>query len=183
MQMLNILLFITSIIFCKGFTKGFIKGLSPKLNRFSTRLNARLISTTFYEDDDGNDRRRKTYNYDYDYHYNYDYYSINDAFIPLINEDIINEDIINEDIINEDIINKDVNINNYETLYTLIWFDCDDCRKLLEDVKNARKKILYIDGSYYFFDENDETNTPIFYKDDELIATDVFSIYEELFYN
>ena len=73
--------------------------------------------------------------------------------------------------------------NNEETMYTLIWFDCEDCRKILSDIKNDNKKIIYIDGSYYFFDENDETNTPLFYKDDELIATDVFSIYEELFYN
>ena len=38
--------------------------------------------------------------------------------------------------------------------------------------------MLYINGGYYFFDENDETSTPLFYKDDELIATDLFSIYE-----
>jgi hypothetical protein len=68
-------------------------------------------------------------------------------------------------------------------LYTLIWFNCEDCIKLLGDIKNDGKKILYIDGSYYFFDENDETNTPLFYKNDELIATDIFGIYEELFYN
>lgn len=69
-------------------------------------------------------------------------------------------------------------------LYTLVWFDCEDCKQLLLDVKkHQRNNISYINGSYYFFDENDETNTPIFYKNDELIATDIFSIYEELFYN
>ena len=69
-----------------------------------------------------------------------------------------------------------------ETFYSLIWFDCDDCKQLLEDVKNDHKQMAYIDGGYYFFDKDDETSTPLFYKNDELIATDVFSIYEELFF-
>ena len=153
---------------CNEFAKGFVQGFTKrftKLNRISkTKLNARITSTTFYEDEDGNDRRRKIYNYNYNYNYKtgYDYSSRVDKFIPE---------------------NTEEEMDGYETLYTLIWFDCEDCRQLLSDVKNARKKILYIDGTYYFFDENDETNTPIFYKNDELIATDVFSIYEELFFN
>lgn len=77
--------------------------------------------------------------------------------------------------------NNDILFNNI--LYTLIWFDCCDCNKLLLDIKEAGKEILYINGSYYFFDENDATNNPLFYKNDDLIATDLFSIYEELFYN
>jgi hypothetical protein len=75
-------------------------------------------------------------------------------------------------------------VENYEIIYTLIWFDCDDCKELLSDVKKNGIKILYINGSYYFFDEDDEdheTNSPIFYKNNELIATDLFSIYEKLF--
>lgn len=151
---------------CNEFAKGFVQGFTKrftKLNRISkTKLNARITSTTFYEDEDGNDRRRKIYNYNYNYKTGYDYSSRVDKFIPE---------------------NTEEEMGDYETLYTLIWFDCEDCRQLLSDVKNARKKILYIDGTYYFFDENDETNTPIFYKNDELIATDVFSIYEELFFN
>jgi len=69
-------------------------------------------------------------------------------------------------------------------LYTLVWYDCEDCKQLLLDVKkHQRNNIAYINGSYYFFDEHDETNSPLFYKNDQLIATDLFSIYEELFYN
>ena len=78
--------------------------------------------------------------------------------------------------------NNDILFSN-NILYTLIWFDCCDCNKLLLDTKKAGKEILYINGSYYFFDENDVTNNPLFYKNDDLIATDLFSIYEELFYN
>jgi hypothetical protein len=165
MRMLTTLLFITVIISCKTFVQGFTKGFT-KLKRISkTKLNARITGTTFYKDDDGNDRRRKMYNYGHDYRnsFLFDSDSSSHPIIPANREDI--------------------EMYDYETLYTLIWYDCEDCRKLLEDVKNARKKILYIDGTYYFYDENDETNTPIFYKDDKLIATDIFSIYEELFYN
>jgi len=176
--MLTTLLFIVIIVSCETFTKGFKNRFSRKLNTrlFNPRLgpfsktkqNVRLTSTTFYEDENGNDKRNKKYNYNYDF---YSYSDLNDdirenQFIPLNNEQIDTQQ-----------------MDESETLYTLIWFDCEDCRNLLSHVKNERKQILYIDGSYYFFDENDETNTPIFYKNDELIATDVFSIYEELFYN
>jgi hypothetical protein len=125
-----------------------------------TKLNARITSTTFYEDENGNDKRRKKTNYDYYSGFYFNHIPEKQIICP-----------------------NNRNVDNEELLYTLIWFDCEDCRKLLNDVKNTGKKILYIDGTYYFFDENDETNTPIFYKNDELIATDVFSIYEELFYN
>jgi hypothetical protein len=86
---------------------------------------------------------------------------------------------------------KNCNNNNFNNnilsgcniSYTLIWFDCCDCKKLLIDIKEAGKEIFYINGSYYFFDENDAANNPLFYKNDDLIAMDLFSIYEELFYN
>jgi hypothetical protein len=126
-----------------------------------TKLHVRLTSTSFYDDnyEDWNDKRKKKYIYNYESDSNFNNHR-EEEIIPQNNKKLDND-----------------------TLYTLIWFNCEDCKKLLRDVKNERKKILYIDGSYYFFDENDETNTPLFYKNDELIATDIFSIYEELFYN
>jgi len=99
-----------------------------------TKLNVRLTTTCFC-DDDRNDKRKIEYKYGYD------------------------------------------------TPYTLVWFDCEDCKQLLRDVKNDGIEILYVNGTYYFFDETDETNSPLFYKNDQLVATDLFSIYEELFYN
>jgi hypothetical protein len=166
------LLFIVIIISCKTFTEGF-----AKLRRFSMKTNMRtvpfsktkttlsLTSACFDDNDDdedyGNDNRKKKYNFNYGSDTDFDNH---------IREEQI-------------IIQNNKILENYETVYTLIWFDCDDCKQLLRHVKNERKKILYIDGSYYFFDENDEKNTPLFYKNDDLIATDVFSIYEELFYN
>jgi predicted ATP-grasp superfamily ATP-dependent carboligase len=167
--MLTTLLFIAIIISCKTFVKGFAKfhRFPIKINRrmisFSkTKLNIRLTSTRFY-DDDGKDKRNKKYSYNYE----------SDSNFNNIQEERFLQNI--EKLDNEKLDN--------EILYTLIWFNCEDCKKLLKDIKNESKQILYIDGTYYFFDENDETNTPLFYKNDELIATDVFSIYEELFYN
>ena len=163
--MLTTLLFIAIIISCKTFTKGFTMlpsfSINPRMTPFSkTQLNVRLTSTRFYEDANDKNKRKKNYNY-YEFDSNFNSHIRKEQTVLLNNE----------------------KLDNNETLYTLIWFDCEDCMKLLSDVKNAHKKILYIDGGYYFFDENDETNTPIFYKNDELIATDLFSIYEELFYN
>jgi hypothetical protein len=168
------LLFIAIIISCKTFTEGFAKlrcfSMKTKMRTvpFSkTKTKLSLIGSCFdddeYDDDDeyGSDKRKKKYNFNYGSDTDFDNH---------IREEQI-------------ILKNNKKLENYETVYTLIWFDCDDCKQLLRDVKNERKKILYIDGSYYFFDENDETNTPLFYKNDDLIATDVFSIYEELFYN
>jgi hypothetical protein len=155
--------------------------LNPLLIPFSkTKLNVRLTSTTFYDEDNDEDNDEDKEKLNKKYNYNYEYYSdcASDSDFNL-NNHIREEQIIlsnNETVDSEEVY-------NFETLYTLIWFDCENCRQLLNDIKNECKKIVYIDGSYYFFDENDETNTPLFYKDDELIATDLFTIYEELFYN
>jgi hypothetical protein len=135
------------------------------LNPFSkTKLNLMITGSTCCDDDeyphdyhdyvDRNDNRKKKYNYHFDSDLN----------------------------LNLNYNNKEY--DDTECLYTLIWYDCKDCKELLNCViKNERKKILYINGGYYFFDEDDETNSPILYKNDELIATDLFSIYEELIYN
>jgi hypothetical protein len=150
--MLTTLLFIAIIISCKTYAKGF-----TKLSRFSrkTNLHARLTSTNFYDNtDDENDNRNKKY-------------------ISNFNNRIQEE---------QHIIPNNESIDDNEPFYTLIWFDCEDCKNILRCFKNERKQLLYINGGYYFFDENDETSTPLFYKDDELIATDIFGIYEELFF-
>jgi len=152
--MLTTLLFIAIIISCKTFAKGF-----TKLPRFSrkTNLHVRLTSTDFYDNNDGErDRRTNKYNYEY----------------------VSNNHNQEEQLI---IPNNEIPSDN-DVLYTLIWFDCEDCKNLIQYLKNEHKQILYINGGYYFFDENDETSTPLFYKDDELIATDIFGIYEELFF-
>jgi hypothetical protein len=94
----------------------------------------------------------------------------------------LNDDLGDNSNSNNNNFNNDILFSS-NILYTLIWFECYDCNKLLLDIKETGKDILYINGSYYFFDENDVTNNPLFYKNDDLIAIDLFSIYEELFYN
>jgi hypothetical protein len=174
--MLTTLLFIAIIINSISFTKGFTK-LNPRLIPFSkTKLHVRLTSTTFYDDKDENDKRNK---YDFNYDCNYDYYS-NPNRVSDSDSDFNFNNHIRDEL---PIIPNDEKVDDYETLYTLIWFDCEDCINLLRYLKNDNKKILYVNGTHYFFDENDETNRPLFYKNDQLIATDVFSIYEELYYN
>ena len=159
--MLTTLLFIAIIISCKTFTKGF-----TKLPRFliKSTLNARLTSTDFYEDEgedeDENDKRNKKHNFNYEYDSNFNNHIHEEGLIMQNNEQL----------------------DDNEVFYTLIWYDCEDCQNLLRDIKKDRNQMLYINGGHYFFDENDETNTPLFYKNDELIATDIFSIYEELFF-
>jgi hypothetical protein len=129
----------------------------PSFSR-DTKLHARLTSTRFYDNaDDENDKRNKKYNYEY---------------VSNFNNHIQEEQLM---------IPTNENPDGNEVLYTLIWFDCEDCKILLRHLKKECKQMLYINGGYYFFDENDETSTPLFYKDDELIATDLFSIYEEIF--
>jgi hypothetical protein len=155
------LLFIAIIISSNMFIKGFLN-----LNRFSIKKTMRLnvmrlnvmrlnlkLTTTCFDDDDDWNNKRKQ-------KYNY-----NDGSNSNFNNQIHQEQ------------------NYINNIYTLVWYDCDECKELLTHIKNNRKNISYINGSYYFFDVNDKTNTPLFYKNDELIATDVFSIYEELFYN
>jgi len=165
--MLTTLLFIAIIISFKTFSKGFMK-LNTRFGPFSkSKLLARVTSTTYYDDDEPNDKQKKIYNFNYEF--------CSDLDLNFNNHDP--EQIILPN--NE----KYVVYNVDDTLYTLIWFDCKECIDLLRDIKNDCKKILYINGTYYFFDENDETNTPLFYKNSELIATDLFGIYEELFYN
>jgi hypothetical protein len=160
------LLFILIIISFQTFSKGFLK-----VDSFLMKLNVRkilftkrklniILSSIFYDDVDDASSSKKNKN-NYESYFNF-------------NNNIMEE---------QNILKTEEGGHNNDILYTLIWFDCDDCKKLLNDVNKECKNVLYINGSYYFFDENDESNSPLFYKNDELIATDVFSIYEELFYD
>jgi len=69
-------------------------------------------------------------------------------------------------------------------LYTLIWYDCDSCRKLLQDMENLRLKNVYINGGEYFYDIDDvdnKYNTPLLYKEDVFIGDNLFDIYAEIY--
>ena len=69
-------------------------------------------------------------------------------------------------------------------LYTLIWYDCESCKKLLQDMEDLRLKNVYINGGEYFYDIEDadsKFNTPLMYKEDVFIGDNLFDIYAELY--
>lgn len=76
-----------------------------------------------------------------------------------------------------------LNENNLP-LYTLIWYDCEPCRKLLYEMEKLQLKNVYINGGSYFYDIDDidsKFNTPLMYKDDVYIGDNLFDIYAEIY--
>jgi hypothetical protein len=85
--------------------------------------------------------------------------------------------------------NRDMNMKKIvemdlsdEPIYTLIWYDCPECKQLLDIMDQENKKSIYINASYYFYDDNEDilVNKPLFYKDEEFISDDLFDIYMEI---
>ena len=69
-------------------------------------------------------------------------------------------------------------------LYTLIWYDCEHCRKLLYEMEKLQLKNVYINGGSYFYDIEDvdsKFNTPLMYKEDIFIGDNLFDIYAEIY--
>ena len=69
-------------------------------------------------------------------------------------------------------------------LYTLIWYDCESCKKLLHDMENLQLKNVYINGGSYFYDIEDidnKFNTPLLYKEEVFIGDNLFDIYAEIY--
>ena len=69
-------------------------------------------------------------------------------------------------------------------LYTLIWYDCEPCKKLLYDMENLQLKNVYINGGEYFYDIEDidsKFNTPLLYKEEVFIGDNLFDIYAEIY--
>jgi len=135
-------------------SNGFAKGFGfTKSPRFSRKTSLHVrLTSTTFYDNNYDENDERNKKYNYEYISNFNHHD------------------------------QEEQPDDNEPFYTLIWFDCEDCKNLLRCFKNERKQLLYINGGYYFFDEDDETSTPLFYKDDELIATDIFGIYEELFF-
>ena len=71
-------------------------------------------------------------------------------------------------------------INNFmlnnKLFYKLIWYDCENCEELLENMQKLNLKKIYI---------NEELNNylinPLLYRDDKLIANNLFNIYKEIY--
>ena len=75
--------------------------------------------------------------------------------------------------------NEDMDLSG---LYTLIWHNCVECNVLLQDMENLDLPFVYVDGGALFYDMDIE-NEPLLYINDELIGTNLFDIYAELYKN
>ena len=71
-------------------------------------------------------------------------------------------------------------------LYTLVWHDCEQCKKLLNDMELLQLKKIYLDTKYDFNDFGnlyDDLQKPLLFKDENYISDDLFEIYEEIYKN
>ena len=71
-------------------------------------------------------------------------------------------------------------------IYTLLWYDCEECNNLLESMHKLQLSTNYINGeiNLYDFTKIDFTEIkPLLYKDDEFIGDNLFDIYEEIYKN
>jgi len=90
--------------------------------------------------------------------------------------------------INDMLVNK-ISIANTKhdfdkNLYTLVWYDCKECKTLIENIEKLNLKYIYVNGGSYFYEIDDNVNpfnTPLFYKDDLFVADNIFDIYAEIY--
>lgn len=67
-------------------------------------------------------------------------------------------------------------ILNDKPFYKLIWYDCENCEELLENMQKLNLKKIYINEELKNYIIN-----PLLYKDDKLIANNLFDIYEKIY--
>ena len=100
--------------------------------------------------------------------------------------------------------NKDANADNYSEfirfqnncnpLYTILWYDCDDCKMLMDDMKKLHMNFEYIDiRSNLIMNKKlfaklksksnpDGTNQkPTFLLNQEYFGSSLFEMYENMF--
>lgn len=66
-------------------------------------------------------------------------------------------------------LDKDLQKN----IYTFLWYDCNECKILLEDIKK-----ININYEYY---SKDNLDKPFFYKNNNYIGNDIFEFYNEIY--
>ena len=67
-------------------------------------------------------------------------------------------------------------------LYTLVWHDCEKCKRLLNHMELLKLKKIYVNTNYDF-NTNYDLQNPLLFKDDKYISDDLFEIYEEIYKN
>lgn len=71
-------------------------------------------------------------------------------------------------------------------IYTLLWYDCEECNELLENMVKLQLSTNYINGDNNLFDFSKVDFTeikPLLYKDSEFVGDNLFDIYEEIYNN
>jgi hypothetical protein len=63
--------------------------------------------------------------------------------------------------------------------YTIIWYECPQCRILLDEMEKKDIKYLFIDNGIYF--EENQTIKPLFYKHNTFLGNNLMDIYSELY--
>ena len=108
----------------------------------------------------------------------------------------------NTDKNNENNENKDANTDNYSEfirfqdncnpLYTILWYDCDDCKMLMDDMKRMHMNFEYIDirsnlimNKKIFaklkLKSNPDGTKPTFLLNQEYFGSSLFEMYENMF--
>lgn len=98
--------------------------------------------------------------------------------------------------------NNDANADNYSEfirfqhncnpLYTILWYDCDDCKMLMDDMKKMHMNFEYIDirsnlimNKKIFaklnLKSNSEGTKPTFLLNQEYFGSSLFEMYENMF--
>jgi hypothetical protein len=73
---------------------------------------------------------------------------------------------------------------NFETIYkneyTLIWYNCNECRQLLDVMDKLKLSNIYINGESFF---NIDYFEPLLFKNDEFVSDNLDGIYKEIYFN
>lgn len=85
-------------------------------------------------------------------------------------------------VINEDSFTYEAN----NPIYTLLWYDCEECRDLLENMGKLQLSTNYMNGETHLYDFTKVDFTeikPLLFKDSEFIGDNLYDIYEEIYKN
>ena len=65
-------------------------------------------------------------------------------------------------------------------LYTLIWFNCEECNEIRQQMKQLNHKHIFINLDKLFLKEDFDI-FPLLYKEDICVGDNLFDIYKELY--
>ena len=75
----------------------------------------------------------------------------------------------------------------HRPIYRIVWYDCLQCKELLDTMNKMNKEYNYINIENYFFCTeinykfNKKNIKPFFYRDDQFLGNDLIDIYSDIF--